>query len=143
MEPYIKEFEEIFVNALTPVEVAIFFSPSEEDNYFCLFSNSKKYKGQKQYPLYDLSPLMRTLCEKSHIVSQTLLDELYEGNNSDEICFILDWNDHMRKVIIFDLSKIELFEQDEFVEQLKNEKERMREIYQKIFFKYKKSKLVG
>lgn len=109
------------------IKGAFFYSADEISNYQCLVSNSSNYQEGNDYILYQLDSLVRLLSRKRDIVSKDLLNSMYDDK---ELCMILEWNDHCRKIFIFESS--ENLSQD-----LVNKVQELKSIYQKHFYQWR------
>jgi hypothetical protein len=112
--------------------LSIFASTSEHQDYKCLFSNNKVYNQKTLYTVYDIPPLLRLLLTKNEVLSEKDLLGLYE-NTHHQVCFIQEWNDHVKKVIIFNLDELTYFDEEKFNEILENQSQRINKVFQKAF----------
>ena len=124
----------IFSTILGQVCVAIFSNTHLNHPFRCLYSSNKEYAQGEIISLYKIDSLVRILCEKSKVLAQTELHQLYNHSEKDEICFILEWEDHIKKIFIFNIEQTLDLNINEFIEKINSEKEAMRIIFQKVYF---------
>tara|TARA_R110002072_G_scaffold276051_2_gene437709 strand:- start:50756 stop:51136 length:381 start_codon:yes stop_codon:yes gene_type:complete len=109
------------------IKGAFFYSPDEITNYRCIASSDKDFTENNDYILYQLKPLVRLLARRRDIISKELLEEMFIESS---LCMILEWNDHSRKVFIFDSeSDISLL--------LKEKHEEVKKLFQKYFYEWR------
>ena len=106
---------------------------NEYEDYECLYSTSPLYESGKSHLLYDIKPLLRVLCLKRKLFSQKLEQDIYQSE-LQELCFILEWQDHARKILVFDLRDLDHFEDEEFLKIINNENEKLQQMFQKIYY---------
>ncbi|MCP4912838.1 MAG: hypothetical protein GY909_06945 [Oligoflexia bacterium] len=109
------------------IKGAFFYSADEISNYQCLASNSDSYQSGNDYVLYQLNSLVRLLARKRDIVSKDLLNSMYED---EELCMIIEWNDHCRKIFIFE-------SEENVSQELVNKVQEIKKIYQKHFYQWR------
>lgn len=135
MNVAIDKLENLFQGILSPLQVSIFFAESEYANLKCLHSTNGAYQLHQTLSIYDVPSLLRVLSQKADILQETLVEEIYE-EESEFLCYVLEWSDHARKIILFNLENAEIFEQEEFTNILRTKQENIREIYQKLYYQY-------
>ncbi len=113
--PIILKIQHLLNQSLSPVQIAMFFNDNEYRPYHCIFSNSNSYHHNKNYDLYQLAPLLRTICKKSEILSNDLYKHLFNNEYSNHLCYMLNWEDFNRKIIIFDLNQTTVFDNKLFI----------------------------
>lgn len=128
-----REFVDIFKPIAEEIEVALFYAPDELTDYTCLFSNTKEYETFKEYLFYEIKPLIRILCLKNNVLSSNMLENIHDDNF---ISYIVEWNDHSRKAIIINSSTISAT-QDECEKFFEEEKNKLKELYQKLFYQWR------
>lgn len=123
-----------FEKVMGPTEVSFLFSRGENQEFNCLNSNNNPYFKETNYSLYDLNSLVRILLKKQESLEGSMRKEYWEGKSSDEICFVLEWNDFARKVIVFHTDQTKYFHKDELKELLEN-KNLLNSLFQKLIYR--------
>lgn len=130
-----QDLERIFSKSVKPLRLAIFFNSSELSNYDCLYSTNPLYKNKETLSVYSIPPLLRTLISKNQILAEEELLNLYE-NSPCEVCYIHEWNDHSKKIFIFNFDELDIFDVDEFNQTLVENKSDMDKVFQKIYHSF-------
>lgn len=124
-----QELKSLFSNSIEPLKVSLFCSNNEYDDFLCSFSNCSKYKTGEKKSLYELNPLIRVLSLKTQILSNTLINRVYLEEDKT-LCFILEWKNYAKKIFLFDIENLVVFEDKEFTETLDNNKNMLFNIFQ-------------
>ena len=135
------EFKSVFKDTIYPVKLSCFFNIDEYHPFECLLSSIDDYTDGSCYSIYQINSLVRTLAKKSSILKPLLEEELFRLEQKTRICYILEWNDVGRKLIVFELDGTEYFKQDDFIKTIKDNSVRIMEIFQKLFFLHRKQKI--
>lgn len=130
-----RDLENIFAKSVKPLRLAILFNTSELSDYDCLYSTNPLYKKKDTLSVYSVPPLLRTLISKNKILEEDELLNLYE-NSPCEVCYIHEWNDHSKKIFIFNLDDLDSFDVNEFNKTLIQSKLELDKVFQKIYHSF-------
>ncbi|MBT3583353.1 MAG: hypothetical protein HN509_00490 [Halobacteriovoraceae bacterium] len=131
-----ENIQEILKQSIDPLKVSLLFNSNEYQDFLCFHSSSSIYEVGKEYNLYDLKGLLRVLCLKRAILNEELLKNLYK-RNLDEICLILEWNDHARKIMLIQTADLNHFDEELFANTFNKEVNSLLKEFQKTYFNYK------
>lgn len=87
------------------IKTSYFQSTEQIDMLRCFHSSSDKYKADKDYSIFEIASLTRILAQRSGVISPKLRLDIAKDSRS-EICYILDWNQKHKKIIIFQFTDI-------------------------------------
>lgn len=118
----IQDIHNIYSGIISEVNFVL-LSAGANYNYFeCLFSSLPEYIERKNYSLYSIKPLYRSLLIRNEQFSKNLLKE-YEDDKMDQICFLHSWDHTHKKIILFELKDAEIYDEDQFISITENNKE--------------------
>ena len=129
-----KDIQELFMGVTVCPKISFFFATNENSDLQCIFSQVNKYKTGSHYNYYDLFPLIRILGTQNQNFSKNLLREIYKIEE-EVLCFLLEWNEHVRKVIFIDLSEVANEEKESAGKALIQNKEKLKNVFQKYYYK--------
>ena len=134
MEKPEDQIENLLKKHLSPIKAAFFFNGDEHEQYKCLHSSIDEYLTKDNYLLYDLPAVLRVLGLKSSLFEENMEAELYR-QSLDELCFILDWQPHAKKVIIFEVKGLVHWDQENFLKAIKENNNVLNEVFDKYYLR--------
>lgn len=128
------QIENLLKSHLSPIKAAFFFNGDVHEEYKCLHSSIGEYQTKSNYLLYDLPAVLRLLGLKSGLFEENMEAELYR-QSLDELCFILDWQLHAKKIIIFEVKNLEHWDQENFLKTIKENNNILNEAFDKFYIR--------
>ena len=128
-------YQEKFGNVIDPLKMTLLLGHGGYFNLTCLYSSDQGFQMGEAYSLYHIPSLLRTLGTRADILAEHVYDELYE-NSAEQICYILDWDDFVMKVFLFDISNLKVFNEENFVRILQEDQEHLAQIFQMAYYDY-------
>jgi len=126
------ELKNIFAASLHPIILDFYYTDEEFKDFTCIFSNDPKCQQQKPISIYETPSILRTLALKSEIFSLSLREKMY-ANSDPELCYILEWNDQIRKIILFNFAYLTAFDEDSFVSCLAEKRSKLHKVFQHMY----------
>lgn len=123
----------ILNDSLSPMEFSFFHSEDATNDYQKVFSNMDSYQDSDLWDLYSIPSLVRVLTLKNQILSEECLEEFYKDSTT-EVCFVLEWSQKTRKIIVFDTQKASVFDQETFLEAIDLEQENLKKLFNRALF---------
>jgi hypothetical protein len=127
-----KEMQALTEKALGPIQSAFFFSTDEYHPYTCIHSSITSYREDKMYSIYDLFSLIRVLAIKAELWSDELRDKYYQQSNN-EIAFVLEWDEHSKKVLLLNIENAQASKEQIAVE-VQRKRTEISNLLQKAFY---------
>ena len=128
------QIENLLSKHLSPIKVAFFFNEDQHQQYRCIHSSIGHYKTKENYLIYDLPSILRVLCLKRGLFSENMETELYR-QSLDEVCFILDWEVHAKKVLIFEIKDLKHWDQENFLTVIKENSRVLNDSFDEYYFR--------
>lgn len=113
----ISTFESEWESILYPFKGAMFHGAHDLLGFDCFYSKLEDFEQGRYYCLYDIPYLMRLLLKKEQIISDELEEGLY-STDGDIICRVLEWDRHLKKILLVQIDPIEVLDPDLFSEKM-------------------------
>ncbi len=138
-EKYINELARLVFKGLYPLNVTMFLSQGDKEPFRCLYAKDSGFTVGKKYSLYDIRPLFRFLMEKTNSMNKDIANQIWSDEEREDVCYVLEWDDHARKIIIFHTGDSLHFDKYQFSEIIKKSAPQINHIFRRVFYSTKKS----
>ncbi len=109
------DLENFFCDMISPLNIKYLQCSDSWLNFKTVFATNIE-ELDTVTSVYNIPSLMRVLLEKSNIINEQSINELFTGN-STEICFILDWSTQ-KKILVFSLDGAKHFADMQFSKEI-------------------------
>ena len=129
------EVEPLLKGTIDPIKFSLWFHHCERENALCLYSDHPKFKTYEEKSIYEIPPLLRYLLITNKTLERRVLENYFKSSAAD-LCFIANWSDLERVIIIFDLEKLSIFDEEEFATIIHQSRGVFKSIFQKSLYQY-------
>ena len=123
---------QIFYSTIRPLKIALLETKHVNSPYRILYSSIPTYREGSSKGPYDILPLIRILAKKCQLVSNDIFDDIYK-KHLDQFCYVLQWEDSIRRILLFDLKEVQIFEQRKFTQLLQQSTQKLNQIFENNF----------
>ena len=117
-----KEIQRILGKFISPLKIDLILSKDAYSGYLHFTLNNGEIEKNRPLGPYESMPLLRNLLGKCDLVSPEVREKLYQSNKST-ICILHEWDENIRKAMLFDTEGLDHFDEKAFVEFFRENKE--------------------